>query len=255
MKSMQGWDRTGVGCKSREIELSRISATSDHPLQKLNVSTSSSYLLKVPHCLLDRAAMASEPTSQPPPAASPSTPSPTTPSDPPKLSSSSTSKPPKPQEPLTGFRAALEHTGLPRGVLTYKPKLPSRNWCIFWTLLGTFSYLYYDDRKKCRVIKEKTIERVKHLSQQPLNSSLDMVRKVKVLGGKWCGDDDEDRTLRHFRKYVKVSFVSLFLGGRPCHVTLFYPSCSRILTLSAWKSPWWMLSTLSTSSDRWASNV
>ena len=34
------------------------------------------------------------------------------------------------KEPLTGFRTSLEHTGIPRSVLTWKPRLPSRNWSI-----------------------------------------------------------------------------------------------------------------------------
>lgn len=110
----------------------------------------------------------------------------------------------KPLEPLTGFRAALEHTGLPRGVLLWKPKLPSRNWCIFWTVLGTVSYLYYDDRKQCERIKTETLERVKHRSMETMQGSLDLVRKVKVYGARFPEDDDPDRALRHFRKYVKV---------------------------------------------------
>jgi import inner membrane translocase subunit TIM54 len=114
---------------------------------------------------------------------------------------------PKPLEPLTGFRAALEHTGLPRGVLTWKPRLPSRNWCIFWTVLGTVTYLYYDDRKQCKQIKERTIERVRHYGQEPINGSLDVVRKVKVYGARWPEDDDTDRALRYFRKYVKVCWI------------------------------------------------
>jgi len=101
----------------------------------------------------------------------------------------------------------LEHTGLPRGVLLYKPKLPSRNWCIFWTVLGTVSYLYYDDRSKCKSIKEKTLERVKYRAGETLDGSLDVVRKVKVYGARWPGDDDTDRALRSFRKYVKVRLV------------------------------------------------
>ncbi len=152
--------------------------------------------------------MASEPTSHPPPAASPSTPAPTDPSHLPKLSTNAPKTGPKVQEPLTGFRAALEHTGLPRGVLTYKPKLPSRKWRIFWGVLGTVSYLYWNDRKQCEEIKKRTIERVKYRAEEPLNGSLDLVRKVKVLGAKWCGDEDEDRALRYFRKYVKVSLTN-----------------------------------------------
>lgn len=148
----------------------------------------------------------STPTPTPSPAPNPSAipPTPAATSKPTPSPAASIPKP-NPQEPLTGFRAAFEHTGVPRSVLLWKPRLPSRNWCIFWTVLGTVSYLYYDDRKQCKEIKERTIERVRHYGLESVEGSLDMVRKVKVYGGRWPEDDDTDRALRYFRKYVKVS--------------------------------------------------
>ncbi|WWD22831.1 hypothetical protein CI109_107325 [Kwoniella shandongensis] len=114
-----------------------------------------------------------------------------------------------PLEPLTGFRSALEHTGLPRSVLLYKPRLPSRNWLIFWTILGSVSATYYYDRSECKRIKKETISRVEAHGQEPLpGGSLGVPRQVVVWGGKWGGDDDEDRALRHFRKYVKPYLVA-----------------------------------------------
>lgn len=71
--------------------------------------------------------------------------------------------------------------------------------------MGTVSYLYYDDRKQCKEIKERTVQRVRHYAEESMEGSLDMVRKVKVYGGRWPEDDDTDRALRYFRKYVKVS--------------------------------------------------
>lgn len=67
--------------------------------------------------------------------------------------------------------------------------------------------MYYDDRSKCKSIKEKTLERVKYRAGETLDGSLDVVRKVKVYGARWPGDDDTDRALRSFRKYVKVRLV------------------------------------------------
>jgi len=43
------------------------------------------------------------------------------------------------------------------------------------------------------------------MADEPLSGSLDVPRKVRVYGGRWPEDDDEDRALRYFRKYVKVS--------------------------------------------------
>jgi len=115
----------------------------------------------------------------------------------------SSSKPPL--KPLTGFQSALEHTGIPRSVLTWKPRLPSRNWSIFLTISGTLFYLYYDDRKQCRIIKEDTIKKVEYMGKQVLEGgSLAEVRKIKVYGARCPEDGDDDRALRYFRKYMKV---------------------------------------------------
>ena len=144
----------------------------------------------------------------------PSTPNPIPPSGSAPPPAPSTSTPPqqppaaptlKPREPLTGFRASLEHTGVPRSVLTWKPRLPSRNWTIFLTVVGTITYLYYDDRRQCKAIREQYLDRVRYRGLEPTGSSLELPRKVKVIGAKWPEDDDDDRALRYFRKYVKVS--------------------------------------------------
>lgn len=161
--------------------------------------------------------------TSPSPAAGPAAPTSGPPIAPPSTTSSSSSsgripgpasgaataagsapKPPLP--PLTGFRAALEHTGLPRGVLTYKPKLPSRKWLLFWSVLGTVSYIYYDDRRRAKNIKAEYIKKVEHFARQPVEGgSLGMVRTVQVLAARWPEDDDADRGGRYFRKYLKVS--------------------------------------------------
>ncbi|TXT06054.1 hypothetical protein VHUM_03527 [Vanrija humicola] len=137
--------------------------------------------------------------------------------------------PPKPPaQPLHGFRAALEHTGIPRSVLLWKPKLPGRNWSIFFGVVGTLSYLYYDDRKKAKAIRQEYIEKVSYLAQQPLASSLDIPRKVKVYGARFPEDDDTDRSLRYFRKYVKPYLVAAAIDYEQVHAPL-YGSIARIV--------------------------
>jgi import inner membrane translocase subunit TIM54 len=90
--------------------------------------------------------------------------------------------------------------------LLWKPRLPSRNWTIFWTISGTLFYLYYDDRRKCKIIKEETLKKVEHLGREVLpGGSLGEVRKIKVYGARCPEDGDDDRALRYFRKYMKVS--------------------------------------------------
>jgi import inner membrane translocase subunit TIM54 len=140
-----------------------------------------------------------QPTPAPGPPAPPSAPGPA-------ASAASSSKPALP--PLTGFQSALEHTGIPRSVLTWKPRLPSRNWSIFLTLSGTLFYLYYDDRKQCRLIKEETIKKVEHMGKEVLpGGSLGEVRKIRVYGARCPEDGDDDRALRYFRKYLKVRYI------------------------------------------------
>ncbi|WVN85976.1 uncharacterized protein L203_101134 [Cryptococcus depauperatus CBS 7841] len=110
---------------------------------------------------------------------------------------------------LTGFRSALAHTGIPHNVLTYKPKLPSRNWLVFWSITFSLSYAYYYDIKECKRIKQQTIARVEKYSREPTpGGSLGEVRKVTVWGGRWGGDEDADRAPRYFRKYVKPYLVA-----------------------------------------------
>ncbi|RXK36691.1 hypothetical protein M231_06078 [Tremella mesenterica] len=145
-------------------------------------------------------------TQSPVPPATPTGSTSSTTSTQPQVSSKPTTTEPLP--PLTGFRAALEHTGLPRGLLTWKPRPPSRNWSIFFTVLGTISYLYYDDRKQCRELKKEYLQRVEKFGKEKCEGSLDIPRKVKVFGAKWPEDEDEDRALRYFRKYVKPYLVA-----------------------------------------------
>lgn len=113
-------------------------------------------------------------------------------------------KPKGPQE-LKGFRKALEHTGLPKSVINWKPRLPSRNWCIFLTVVGTVSYIYYDDRKQAREIRARYEDAVRPMANVPLKNTLDLPRKVTVYAARWPEDDESDRGLVYFRKYVKVS--------------------------------------------------
>jgi import inner membrane translocase subunit TIM54 len=113
--------------------------------------------------------------------------------------------------PLPAHLSALEHTGIPRSVLTWKPRLPSRNWTIFLTIVGSLTYLYYDDRKQCKELKQSYLDRVRHLSQQPMENSLGEPRRVHVYSARWPEDEDADRGMKHFRRYVKVSVLERLL--------------------------------------------
>lgn len=110
----------------------------------------------------------------------------------------------------SGIHAALRYTGIPASWLTKRPKLPSRNWLIFIGVTTSILGLYTYDRRKCKDIREAYIKKVVHLSQEPMGT-LELPRKVTVYSSKWPGDEDANRSLRYFRKYIKVLSLSSFL--------------------------------------------
>ncbi|KDQ10558.1 hypothetical protein BOTBODRAFT_136638 [Botryobasidium botryosum FD-172 SS1] len=112
-----------------------------------------------------------------------------------------------PAKPPSGLVAALEYTGVPKSWLSKRPRLPSRNWMIFISVVSSITYLYVDDRRQCKAIRQEYIDKVKHLSEEKLDS-LDMPRKIKVFACKWPGDDEYDRSMKYFKKYVKPIFVA-----------------------------------------------
>lgn len=121
--------------------------------------------------------------------------------------SAGATKPKPPPRPVPTFLRPLEFVGIPKSVLSWQPRLPSRNWSIFLVTVGTLSYLYYDDRKQCRLIKEEYIDKVRHLSEEPMKPS-EWPRKVMIYSTRSPGDDDHDKGLRYFKKYVKPVLVA-----------------------------------------------
>ncbi|KAH9079274.1 inner membrane protein import complex subunit Tim54-domain-containing protein [Lactarius deliciosus] len=112
-----------------------------------------------------------------------------------------------PPRKKSGFRAALEFTGIPPSWFDKRPRLPSRNWLIFLSVTQSFVAFYVYDRHQSKKIRQEYVDKVKHLAAEPLHS-LDFPRTVTVYSAKWPGDDDWDRGSRYFRKYVKPIFVA-----------------------------------------------
>ena len=108
-----------------------------------------------------------------------------------------------PPRKKSGFRTALEFTGIPPSWFDKRPRLPSRNWLIFLSVTQSLIACYVYDRRQSQKIRQEYVDRVKHLAAEPLHS-LDFPRTVTVYSAKWPGDDDWDRGSRYFRKYVKV---------------------------------------------------
>ncbi|KAG2061542.1 hypothetical protein BDR06DRAFT_869713 [Suillus hirtellus] len=107
----------------------------------------------------------------------------------------------------SGVRAAFEYTGIPPSWFDKRPKLPSRNWLIFLSVTTSIVAYYVYDRRECRRIRADYSSRVEHLAKEPLGTT-DLPRKVTVYGAKWPGDEDHDKSLKFFRKYVKPIFVA-----------------------------------------------
>ncbi|KAL5636508.1 hypothetical protein ACGC1H_000459 [Rhizoctonia solani] len=127
---------------------------------------------------------------------------------------SSTEPPKQPlKQPLeasanpSGAASALRYTGIPPSWFQKRPKLPSRNWLIFWGVLGSISSLYIYDRRAAKRIKQEYCEKVRWRSEEKLNP-LDLPRKVRVYACRWPGDDDHNRSMKYFRKYVKPILVA-----------------------------------------------
>ncbi len=153
--------------------------------------------------------MATEPppsgTPAPTPAAAPKPPAPE------KPLVGHAPRPPPP--PLEGWRGVLQYTGLPRSVLTWKPKLPGPKMSVFLTVAGGLTYLYYDDRRKAKAIRDEYVAKVQHFAKEPTVGSLDVPRKVLVYGARWPEDDEANRALVYFRKYIKVSWSGAARDG------------------------------------------
>lgn len=63
------------------------------------------------------------------------------------------------------------------------------------------------------MIRADTLKKVEHMGKEALSGgSLAEVRKIRVYGARCPEDGDDDRALRYFRKYMKVSQTSVCVG-------------------------------------------
>ncbi|CCO27591.1 Mitochondrial import inner membrane translocase subunit TIM54 [Rhizoctonia solani AG-1 IB] len=124
------------------------------------------------------------------------------------MSATEAPKPPLEVPPApSGAASALRYTGIPPSWFQKRPKLPSRNWLIFWGVLGSVTSLYIYDRRTAKKIKQEYEEKVRWRSEEKLNP-LELPRKVRVYACRWPGDDDHNRSMKYFRKYVKPILVA-----------------------------------------------
>lgn len=147
---------------------------------------------------------------------------------------------PRPKtEALPGWRGAFEYTGIPRSWLLKKPRqlLPGKKMSIFLGVVGGLTYLYYEDRRECARIRDEYVQKVKSLAEVPIGS-LEEPRRVTVYAARWPEDDEADRGLRYFRKYVKVGSrwrreLTVAVPRRRCY-RLYAGQCSSVWKCSSY---------------------
>ena len=121
--------------------------------------------------------------------------------------STETKAPAQPKRSVPPSLRPLVWLGIPESVLAWKPRLPSRNWCIFLASVAAVGYLYYDDRRQCKKILEEYKDRVRGLSEHSMHP-LEQPRKVLVYTAKYPGDDNYDVGTIYFKRYVKPILVA-----------------------------------------------
>lgn len=80
-------------------------------------------------------------------------------------------------------------------------RLPSRNWMIFWTVVGSITGGIYYDRQERKKVRQQYKDAVSYLGQKPLGG-LEIPRKITVFVAPPPGDY-LDHVLTHFRAYIK----------------------------------------------------
>lgn len=106
---------------------------------------------------------------------------------------------PPPRKP--GYtNPALQAMGIPR------LRIPSRNWLIFWGVVGGLTGMYWYDRNERQKRRQFWKDQVSHFAKVPLGA-LEMPRKVTVYLAP-PPSDYLDITLTHFRQYIKPILVA-----------------------------------------------
>ena len=72
---------------------------------------------------------------------------------------------------------------------------------------------YYYDRRECERLKNEYMDKVKWMSELPLDST-EMSRKIRVYGARVPEDGELERSSKWFKRYMRVSATTCSLGGR-----------------------------------------
>lgn len=115
-----------------------------------------------------------------------------------------------PQEPPKGTTTEVKTTPKPKRVYT-NPALramgikqvliPSRNWLIFWAVVGTIGGAIYYDKREQKQIRTRVCDELRPLSEVTYHT-LDLPRKLTIYIAP-PPNDFLDESVKMFRKYVK----------------------------------------------------
>ncbi|TIA83769.1 hypothetical protein E3P98_00636 [Wallemia ichthyophaga] len=106
---------------------------------------------------------------------------------------------------MSKFRESLRiltFVGVPESVINWKPRLPSRNWCIFLGLTGSTTALYAYDRRETKRIMQEHMDKVHHLSQEAMGGPLQLPRRVHIYAALYP-EYDEPTGAKFFKQYMK----------------------------------------------------
>jgi hypothetical protein len=100
-------------------------------------------------------------------------------------------------------------TGLP----PWMKRMPSRNTIIFFSVVFTLGGMYTYDRWTAKKLKKEYTELVRWRGHESLAVD-EWPRKIQVLSSRVPDDDQSDRALIWWKKYVKVIISRLFTCRR-----------------------------------------
>ncbi|BGO97903.1 inner membrane translocase subunit [Rhodotorula toruloides ATCC 204091] len=111
--------------------------------------------------------------------------------------------PPKPVKPTNPF----VYLGIPQFVFDWRPSMPGPKMSVFLAVSSALTGLYVYDRRECKRIQQEYIDKVKWMSEQPLEAD-QRARKVKVYGARVPDDGELERGAKWFKRYMKPILVA-----------------------------------------------
>jgi len=100
------------------------------------------------------------------------------------------------------------YLGIPQFVLDYRPSVPGPKMSVFLALTAGLTGAYVYDRRETKRIQQEYIDKVKWMSEQPLDAA-DRARKIKVYGARVPEDGELERGAKWFKRYMRVRPLSL----------------------------------------------